>query len=153
MTYLNTFCNVRTKVRTYSQLHSLTQGFGLGPLSPSGGCCGRGSATVCQKCRTTATRTVVHHLERKTGLGPAAQQAAPFATTLPPCGFAAFPLGGLLRSRVADLLPANKKGNLKGCRSSGAENGARTRDLNLGKVALYQLSYFRVGTANILRFL
>ena len=26
----------------------------------------------------------------------------------------------------------------------GAENGARTRDLNLGKVALYQLSYFRV---------
>ena len=25
----------------------------------------------------------------------------------------------------------------------GAENGARTRDLNLGKVALYQLSYFR----------
>ena len=26
----------------------------------------------------------------------------------------------------------------------GAENGARTRELNLGKVALYQLSYFRV---------
>ncbi len=26
-----------------------------------------------------------------------------------------------------------------------AEDGARTRDLNLGKVALYQLSYFRVG--------
>ena len=25
----------------------------------------------------------------------------------------------------------------------GAENEARTRDLNLGKVALYQLSYFR----------
>ncbi len=25
-----------------------------------------------------------------------------------------------------------------------AENGIRTRDLNLGKVALYQLSYFRV---------
>ena len=24
-----------------------------------------------------------------------------------------------------------------------AENGTRTRDLNLGKVALYQLSYFR----------
>ncbi len=33
----------------------------------------------------------------------------------------------------------------------GAENGARTRDLNLGKVALYQLSYFRNGTANIER--
>ena|GEM_PF-1565712 len=27
---------------------------------------------------------------------------------------------------------------------SGAEDEARTRDLNLGKVALYQLSYFRV---------
>ena len=26
----------------------------------------------------------------------------------------------------------------------GAEDGVRTRDLNLGKVALYQLSYFRV---------
>ncbi len=26
----------------------------------------------------------------------------------------------------------------------GAKNGVRTRDLNLGKVALYQLSYFRV---------
>ena len=26
----------------------------------------------------------------------------------------------------------------------GAEDGARTRDLNLGKVALYQLSYFRI---------
>jgi hypothetical protein len=27
----------------------------------------------------------------------------------------------------------------------GAENEIRTRDLNLGKVALYQLSYFRTG--------
>ena len=27
----------------------------------------------------------------------------------------------------------------------GAEDGIRTRDLNLGKVALYQLSYFREG--------
>ena len=26
----------------------------------------------------------------------------------------------------------------------GAEDGIRTRDLNLGKVALYQLSYFRM---------
>jgi hypothetical protein len=26
----------------------------------------------------------------------------------------------------------------------GAKNGIRTRDLNLGKVALYQLSYFRI---------
>ena len=28
--------------------------------------------------------------------------------------------------------------------SSGAENGTRTRDPNLGKVVLYQLSYFRI---------
>ena len=28
-------------------------------------------------------------------------------------------------------------------KASRAENGTRTRDLNLGKVALYQLSYFR----------
>ena len=31
----------------------------------------------------------------------------------------------------------------------GAENGIRTRDLNLGKVALYQLSYFRDGTTKV----
>ena len=30
--------------------------------------------------------------------------------------------------------------------SSGAENGTRTRDPNLGKVVLYQLSYFRKST-------
>ena len=29
-------------------------------------------------------------------------------------------------------------------KASRAENGTRTRDLNLGKVALYQLSYFRI---------
>ena len=36
------------------------------------------------------------------------------------------------------------KKNLSDVLRLGAENGARTRDLNLGKVALYQLSYFRV---------
>ena len=30
------------------------------------------------------------------------------------------------------------------CSISGAENGTRTRDPNLGKVVLYQLSYFRL---------
>ena len=30
------------------------------------------------------------------------------------------------------------------CSKCGAENGTRTRDPNLGKVVLYQLSYFRV---------
>ena len=44
----------------------------------------------------------------------------------------------------------NKNSPVPGCRAAmfGAENGIRTRDLNLGKVALYQLSYFR----NISRF-
>ena len=32
---------------------------------------------------------------------------------------------------------------------SGAENGTRTRDPNLGKVVLYQLSYFRKSLAKI----
>ena len=30
------------------------------------------------------------------------------------------------------------------CSTCGAENGTRTRDPNLGKVVLYQLSYFRL---------
>ena len=34
---------------------------------------------------------------------------------------------------------------------SGAENGTRTRDLNLGKVALYQLSYFRIARLRVQR--
>jgi len=38
--------------------------------------------------------------------------------------------------------PANDD-SLPGLRRSGAGNEARTRDLNLGKVALYQLSYSR----------
>ena len=35
------------------------------------------------------------------------------------------------------------KKTLQDLKRFGAENGARTRDLNLGKVTLYQLSYFR----------
>ena len=31
------------------------------------------------------------------------------------------------------------------CLNDGAGNESRTRDLNLGKVALYQLSYSRIG--------
>ena len=45
------------------------------------------------------------------------------------------------------------KKNLSDLLRLGAENGARTRDLNLGKVALYQLSYFRDGNAKIDAFL
>ena len=38
----------------------------------------------------------------------------------------------------------NNKSLLKrGFINLGAENGTRTRDPNLGKVVLYQLSYFR----------
>src|ERR1700720_4438413 len=42
---------------------------------------------------------------------------------------------GRARKTTADALPHR----------SGAGNESRTRDLNLGKVALYQLSYSRVG--------
>ena len=37
--------------------------------------------------------------------------------------------------------------------NSGAGNESRTRDLNLGKVALYQLSYSRVTFGSITYFL
>ena len=37
----------------------------------------------------------------------------------------------------------NKKAGLKNP-ASGAKNGTRTRDPDLGKVVLYQLSYFRI---------
>ena len=33
----------------------------------------------------------------------------------------------------------------------GAANGTRTRDLNLGKVALYQLSYCRISLVKVLQ--
>ena len=47
-------------------------------------------------------------------------------------------------------LPKTPNDSHKDCRSSfGAENGARTRDLNLGKVALYQLSYFRIAVSGL----
>jgi hypothetical protein len=42
------------------------------------------------------------------------------------------------------LIPPPRKA--KEPRTSGAGNEARTRDLNLGKVALYQLSYSRVAS-------
>ena len=32
------------------------------------------------------------------------------------------------------------------CAKVGADGGARTRDLRLGKATLYQLSYIRIGT-------
>ena len=57
-------------------------------------------------------------------------------------------------SRTENTQIGNKKAIDDLSMAFGAENGARTRDLNLGKVALYQLSYFRNmfpknGTANI----
>ena len=46
-----------------------------------------------------------------------------------------------------------KKGSRGFPSESGAGNEARTRDLNLGKVALYQLSYSRISLADALEFL
>ena len=37
----------------------------------------------------------------------------------------------------------NSRGACLGCKISGADNGARTRDPHLGKVVLYQLSHVR----------
>ena len=38
----------------------------------------------------------------------------------------------------------NSRGICLGCKISGADNGARTRDPHLGKVVLYQLSHVRI---------
>ena len=60
-------------------------------------------------------------------------------TTLPP---------RRARTRIAELYSKEKrKVRWKSLRfgRTGAGNESRTRDLNLGKVALYQLSYSRVG--------
>ena len=41
--------------------------------------------------------------------------------------------------------PDKQKPHRSGGVQNGADNGTRTRGLNLGKVALYQLSYVRKG--------
>ena len=57
------------------------------------------------------------------------------------------PRTGLEPARLSTLAPETSastippRGQLK---SYGAENETRTRDPNLGKVVLYQLSYFRI---------
>ena len=65
-------------------------------------------------------------------------------------GFAIRGITALLSRRVTD-----KKGKLFSFPflKYGAGNEARTRDLNLGKVALYQLSYSRVEAEIITLFL
>ena len=59
------------------------------------------------------------------------------------CGLAAAPKGGEGRGF---LCHKKSTGVLFACAflQLGAENGARTRDPQLGKLMLYQLSYFRV---------
>jgi hypothetical protein len=56
-----------------------------------------------------------------------------------------------LATRCAQVIHrAEKSGNpVKHRRNYGAGNEARTRDLNLGKVALYQLSYSRLNRGAI----
>ena len=41
----------------------------------------------------------------------------------------------MIKSKLKKIIPKAEK--------NGADNGTRTRGLNLGKVALYQLSYVR----------
>ena len=61
------------------------------------------------------------------------------------------PLGGFLdgipphRFEPRSVLEnENSRGVCLGCKISGADNGARTRDPHLGKVVLYQLSHVRI---------
>ena len=64
-----------------------------------------------------------------------------------------FPMGSLMERQsrgkaVSALFPTvckqkNQQPHFRKLLILRAENGTRTRDLNLGKVALYQLSYFR----------
>ena len=42
-----------------------------------------------------------------------------------------------------------KRGSLEPRKIVGADNGARTRDPNLGKVVLYQLSHVRLRVINL----
>ena len=60
-----------------------------------------------------------------------------------------------LRARLAFYAPKEHKPLMRyrpneHSKVIGAGNEARTRDLNLGKVALYQLSYSRTGKGGIL---
>ena len=59
------------------------------------------------------------------------------------------PLTGKRRILSPQCLPISPPGLLTSTRQdkTGAGNETRTRDLNLGKVALYQLSYSRLGGA------
>ena len=70
------------------------------------------------------------------------QEAArpPARRAIPPLG-ARGVMKGAERSRQGAVFRTKKVQRDAGLLR--AENGARTRDLNLGKVALYQLSYFR----------
>ena len=62
-------------------------------------------------------------------------------TTLPP--------RRVLRHRIVHADKRKGRAALLSLRKSGAGNESRTRDLNLGKVALYQLSYSRVGNREL----
>ena len=56
------------------------------------------------------------------------------------------PRTGLEPARLSTLAPETSASTIPppGLCSLRAENEARTRDPNLGKVVLYQLSYFRI---------
>ena len=76
---------------------------------------------------------------------------------IPPLPAGSCPNGGFGVARANLSRSENKTGNLTAaCFISRAENETRTRDPDLGKVVLYQLSYFRVvpnGMAKIWIFL
>ena len=80
--------------------------------------------------------------ERKTRHEPAHRAGILAIVALPPAAFGGCPLGGLW-GRFARVSYPTKNANLYRLAFFRAENETRTRDPDLGKVVLYQLSYCR----------
>ena len=100
------------------------------------------SCTGIQKQKGESLKILPFALERKTGLALRASGSRILADTPGPWK-GRFEVAG-----AESLMHRHTKAKGRISEDSpfcfGAENGTRTRDLNLGKVALYQLSYFRI---------
>ena len=75
-------------------------------------------------------------LEAPIGIGPMNKGFADLCLT----AWLWRPMNLATRLRLRGDLEENDKNHLDFCRFSGADYGARTRHLDLGKVALYQMS-------------
>ena len=121
-------------------------------VAPSHAQGARWSARLPRSVRSSQTkapfvRTAQYRLERTTGLVDALRAPTPRAKAFgrilkPPTGRF---LDGIPPHRFEPPMCSKTKtaGVCLGCKISGADNGARTRDPHLGKVVLYQLSHVR----------